>query len=99
LRNERSRRAKRQNEYERDSTEIPEATRGTHRGQHTSETDNIPINLLVQGVGVEPTMGKIPADFKPAAYANFASPAPANAANKEYHALRWFPYSVAAFSG
>jgi hypothetical protein len=39
-------------------------------------------------------MGKIPADFKPAAYANFASPAPANAANKEYHALRRFPYSV-----
>ncbi len=31
--------------------------------------------------------GKSPADFKPAAYANFASPAPANAANKEYHAL------------
>jgi hypothetical protein len=54
--------------------------------------------LLVQGVGVEPTMGKIPADFKPAAYANFASPAPANAARKEYHALRCFLYSVALSS-
>src|SRR5579864_8804522 len=43
-----------------------------------------------------PQRGKSPADFKPAAYANFASPAPANAARKEYHALRWFPYSVAA---
>ena len=39
-------------------------------------------NRLVQGVGVEPTMGKIPADFKPAAYANFASPAPASQRTK-----------------
>jgi hypothetical protein len=43
-----------------------------------------------------PQRGKSPADFKPAAYANFASPAPANAANKEYHAFRLFQYSVPA---
>ncbi len=31
---------------------------------------------MVRLVGVEPTTGKSPADFKPAAYANFATAAP-----------------------
>ena len=33
-------------------------------------------NGLVRLVGLEPTTGKTPADFKPAAYANFATAAP-----------------------
>ena len=42
---------------------------------------------MVRLVGVEPTTGKSPADFKPAAYANFATAAPAaNAAKSVYHA-------------
>ena len=42
---------------------------------------------MVRLVGVEPTTGKSPADFKPAAYANFATAAPAvYAATTEYHA-------------
>ena len=32
---------------------------------------------MVRLVGLEPTTGKTPADFKPAAYANFATAAPA----------------------
>jgi hypothetical protein len=32
---------------------------------------------MVRLVGLEPTTGKSPADFKPAAYANFATAAPA----------------------
>jgi hypothetical protein len=31
---------------------------------------------MVRLVGLEPTTGKSPADFKPAAYANFATAAP-----------------------
>ena len=34
-------------------------------------------NRLVRLVGVEPTTGKTPVDFKPTAYANFATAAPA----------------------
>src|SRR5271169_4160655 len=42
---------------------------------------------MVRLVGLEPTTGKSPADFKPAAYANFATAAPGvYAANSEYHA-------------
>ncbi len=42
---------------------------------------------MVRLVGVEPTTGKSPADFKPAAYANFATAAPGvYAAIPEYHA-------------
>jgi hypothetical protein len=42
---------------------------------------------MVRLVGLEPTTGKTPADFKPAAYANFATAAPAvYAAQSEYHA-------------
>ena len=37
---------------------------------------------MVRLVGVEPTTGKSPADFKPAAYANFATAAPAAYAAK-----------------
>jgi hypothetical protein len=44
-------------------------------------------NKMVRLVGLEPTTGKTPADFKPAAYANFATAAPAvYAAQSEYHA-------------
>jgi hypothetical protein len=42
---------------------------------------------MVRLVGLEPTTGKSPADFKPAAYANFATAAPGvYAAQTEYHA-------------
>jgi hypothetical protein len=42
---------------------------------------------MVRLVGLEPTTGKSPADFKPAAYANFATAAPGvYAAESEYHA-------------
>ncbi len=42
---------------------------------------------MVRLVGLEPTTGKSPADFKPAAYANFATAAPGvYAAATEYHA-------------
>ena len=38
--------------------------------------------LLVRLVGLEPTTGKSPADFKPAAYAIFATAAPGGYAAK-----------------
>jgi hypothetical protein len=34
-------------------------------------------NEMVRLVGLEPTTGKTPVDFKPTAYANFATAAPA----------------------
>ena len=41
---------------------------------------------MVRLVGLEPTTGKTPVDFKPTAYANFATAAPlVYAAAKEYH--------------
>jgi hypothetical protein len=40
------------------------------------------LKEVVRLVGVEPTTGKSPADFKPAAYANFATAAPAAYAAK-----------------
>jgi hypothetical protein len=44
---------------------------------------------LVRLVGLEPTTGKTPVDFKPTAYANFATAAPGvYAAPKEYHVRR-----------
>src|SRR6516225_1076604 len=47
------------------------------------------LRRMVRLVGVEPTTGKSPADFKPAAYANFATAAPGvYAANSGYHASR-----------
>ena len=46
-------------------------------------------NRMVRLVGLEPTTGKSPADFKPAAYANFATAAPVvYAAETEYHAVK-----------
>jgi hypothetical protein len=45
---------------------------------------------MVRLVGLEPTTGKSPADFKPAAYANFATAAPATRLHQ--HSI-----SVAAF--
>jgi hypothetical protein len=45
---------------------------------------------MVRLVGLEPTTGKSPADFKPAAYANFATAAPAT--RRIEHSI-----SVAAF--
>jgi hypothetical protein len=42
------------------------------------------IEDLVRLVGLEPTTGKTPVDFKPTAYANFATAAPnGHAAQKE----------------
>ena len=42
---------------------------------------------MVRLAGLEPATGKTPADFKPAAYANFATAAPnGHAAQKAYHA-------------
>jgi|SRR5580692_1699028 hypothetical protein len=47
------------------------------------------IMSLVRLVGLEPTTGKTPVDFKPTAYANFATAAPGvYAAPKEYHVRR-----------
>jgi hypothetical protein len=41
---------------------------------------------MVRLAGLEPATGKTPADFKPAAYANFATAAPnGHAAQKAYH--------------
>ena len=41
---------------------------------------------MVRLAGLEPATGKTPADFKPAAYANFATAAPnGHAARKAYH--------------
>ncbi len=43
---------------------------------------------MVRLVGLEPTTGKTPADFKPAAYANFATAAPATRQEKNNTGLQ-----------
>jgi hypothetical protein len=44
---------------------------------------------MVRLVGLEPTTGKTPVDFKPTAYANFATAAPATRPDKDNTAAKF----------
>jgi hypothetical protein len=52
-------------------TDIQEGCQRATRGSQSAN------NQMVRLVGLEPTTGKTPVDFKPTAYANFATAAPA----------------------